>query len=161
MPASSQGVSLVHCFPFRSSLTGPVLTQNEGARYHAHCHPREQTVDVLIRHCGRLLIELLINLSSCHQARPWPFPASTEVSGKRVKPADEGRVAGVHVLLQMRLVKKRAVGDDCASDGNEDAAANIANEVNDPRNLITRLFRKPDIRRSSNSDERERNREHL
>src|ERR1700677_950773 len=100
----------MHRFPFRSSLTWLVLAQDEGARNHADCHPREQTVDVLIRHCVRLLIQLLINSSSCHEARPRPSPASTEVSGKRVDLADEGRIARLHVLLQMRLVKQRAVG---------------------------------------------------
>src|ERR1700678_1691765 len=117
MPLSSQTVWLVHSLSFRNSLTGPVLTQNEGARYHAQCHPTEQTVDVLISHRGRLLIELLIHLSSRHEAGLRPSPASTEKSGKRIDSTDECRIAGLHVFLQMRLVKKRAVGNDRSGDG--------------------------------------------
>ena len=61
----------------------------------------------------------------------------------------------------MRLMKERAVGDDCSSDRDEDAAANVANEVDDSRYLVARLFRKADIGRSGDGDEGERNREHL
>ena len=152
---------LVHCFSCRSSLPGLVLAQNEGARHHAHRHPTEQTVDVLISHRSSLLIELLVNGSSCHVAGARPSAATTEERGKRVDMVDEGRIAGLHVLLQVRLVEERTVGDDCSGNGNEDAAANVANKVDDPRDLIARLFRKSDIGRGGDGDEGERNREHL
>src|ERR1700723_8424 len=152
---------LVHSLSFRSPFAGPVLTQNEGTRYHSHCHPTKQTVDVLIGHCRRLLIERLVNLSSCHKRGPRPLSASTEVSGQRIGSTDEGEITGLHLFLQMRLVKKRAVGNDRSGDGDENAAANIADEIDNPRNLVTRFFRKSDIGRICDGDECERNRKHL
>src|ERR1700678_4486809 len=119
MPSSSEAAWLVHSLSFRSSLAGPVLAQNEGAHYHPHCHPTEQTVDVLISLRSRLLIELLINSSLCHVARSGPFATTAKVGGKRVDLVDVGGIAGLHGLLQARLVKKRTVGDDRSSDGDE------------------------------------------
>ena len=151
----------MHCFSRRSTLPGLVLAQNEGAHHHAHRHPTEQTVDVLISLRGSLLIELLIDSSSCHQARSGSFAATAEVRGKRVDLVDVGGIARLHGLLQARLVEERAVGDDRSSDGDEDAAANVTNEVDDPGDLIARLFRKSDIGRIGDGDESKRNREHL
>jgi hypothetical protein len=151
----------MHRFSRRSSLAGLVLAQNEGAHHHAQCHPTEQAVDVLISLRSSLLIELLINGSLCHEAGSGSFAATAKVRGKRVDLVDEGGIAGLHGLLQARLVKERTVGDDRSSDGNEDTAANVANEVDDPRDLIARLFRKSDISRAGDGDEGERNREHL
>src|SRR5271154_3135893 len=143
------------------ALSRLVLAQNEGAYHHAHSHPTEQTVDVLISLRSSLLIELLINGRLCHVAGSGPFAATAKVIGKRINLADVGGIAGLHGLLQARLVEERTVGDDRSSDGNEDTTANVANEVDDPRDLIARLFRKSDISRGGNSDEGERNREHL
>jgi hypothetical protein len=42
---------------------------------------------------------------------------------------DEGGIAGLHGLLQARLMKERAVGDDRSRDGNEDTASDVANEI--------------------------------
>jgi hypothetical protein len=151
----------MHRFSGRCSLSGLVLAQNEGAYDHTHRHPTEQTVDVLISLRRGLLIELLINGSSCHEAGSRPFAASAEVGGKRVDLGDECGIAGLHGFLQARLVEERTVGDDRSSDGNEDAAANVANEVDDPRDPIARLFRKSDISRCGDGDEGERNCEHL
>ena len=106
-----------------------VLTQNEGARHHTHRHPTEQPVDVLISHCSRLLIELLVNDSSCHVAGAWTSASTTEERGKCVDTADEDRIAGPHVFLQVGLVEERAVGDNCSSNGNEDAAAYVSYKV--------------------------------
>src|SRR6266481_9684857 len=127
---------LVHRFSRRSSLTGLVLGQNKGAYHHTHRHPAEQAVDVLISLRSSLLIELLINSSSCHEARSGSFAATAEVRGKRVDLIDEGGIAGLHGLLQARLVEERTVGDDRSRDSNEDTAANVANEVDDPGDLI-------------------------
>src|ERR1700727_1885061 len=57
--------------------------------------------------------------------------------------------------------KERTIGDDCPGNGNEDAAAYVSHKVDNPRDLIARFFRKSDIGRGGDSDERERNREHL
>src|SRR5271168_3076710 len=103
----------------------------------------------------------MINSSSCHEARPRSSAATAKVRGKRVDLVEVGRIAGLQGLLQARLVEERTVGDDRSSDGNEDTAANIANEVDDPGDLIARLFRKSDISRGGDGDEGERNREHL
>src|SRR6202453_3744045 len=130
----------MHRLSFRSSLAGFVLTEDKGTRFQSDCQPTEQTVDVLIRHRRCLPIEFLISLSSRHEAGLRPSPASTEKSGKRIDSTDECRIAGLHVFLQMRLVKKRAVGNDRSGDGDENAAANVANEVDDPRNLVAGLF---------------------
>ena len=108
-----------------------------------------------------LLIELLINSSSCHEAGSGSFAATAKVRGKRVDLVDIGGTAGLHGLLQTRLVEERTVGDDRSSDGDEDTAANVANEVDDSGDLITRLFRKSDISRGGDGNESERNREHL
>src|SRR5271163_766174 len=151
----------MHRFSRRSSLAGLVLGQNEGAHHHAYCHPTEQTVDVLIGLRSSLLIELLINSRSCHETGSGSFAATAKVRGKRVDLVDVGWIAGLHGLLQTRLVEERTVGDDRSSDGNEDTAADVANEVDDPRDLIARLFRKSDISRGGDGDEGERNREHL
>jgi hypothetical protein len=50
-------------------------------------------------------------------------------------------------------MEERPVGDNRSRDGNEDAAADVANEVDDPGNLSARLFRKPDISRGGDGDE--------
>src|SRR5271170_1960685 len=151
----------MHCFSCRGSLSGLVFSQNEGAHHHAYCHPTEQTVDVLISLRSSLLIELLINSSSCHEAGPGSFSDAAKVRGKRVDLVDVGGIAGLHGLLQACLVEERTVGDDRSSDGDEDAAANVANEVDDSGDLIARLFRKSDISRVGDGDEGERNGEHL
>src|ERR1700679_1714587 len=136
---------LVHCLSRRGALSRLVLAQNESAYHHPHCHPTKQTIDVLISLRSSLLIELLINSSLCHVARSGPFAATAKVRSKRINLADVGGIAGLHGLLQACLVKERTVGDDRSSDGNEDAAANVANEVDDPRDLVACLFGKPDI----------------
>src|SRR5271163_2829595 len=120
-------MSLMHRFSRRSSLTGLVLAQNEGAYHHADRHPTEQAVDVLISLRCSLLLELLINESFGHEAWPWPFAATTEVKVKCVDLVHEGGTARLHELLKARLVKERAVSDDRSGYGNEDAAADIAN----------------------------------
>src|SRR6266403_2724553 len=152
---------LVHSLSRGGALSLLVLAQNEGAHHHADCHPAEQAVDVLISLRSSLLIELLINGSSCHEAGSGSFGATAKVRGKRVDLVDVGGIAGLHGLLQARLVEERTVGDDRSSDGNEDTAANVANEVDDPGDLIARLFRKSDISRGGDGDEGERNRKHL
>src|SRR6267378_5399891 len=103
---------LVHSLSRGGALSRLVLAQNEGAHHHADCHPTEQTVDVLISLRSSLLIELLINSSSRHEAGFGPFAATAEVRGERVDLVDEGGIAGLHRLLQARLVEERAVGDD-------------------------------------------------
>jgi hypothetical protein len=92
-------------------------------------------------------IELLINGSLRHESRARTSAAAAEVRGERADLVDEGGISGLHGLLQARLVEERTVSDDRSSDGNEDAAANVANEVDDPGDLIARLLRKSDISR--------------
>src|ERR1700722_4723243 len=58
-------------------------------------------------------------------------------------------------------MEEGTVGDDRSSNGNENTAAYVANEVDDSGDLIARLFRKSDISRGGDSNEGERNREHL
>ena len=70
------------------------------------------------------------------------FATTTEVRSKRVDLVDVGEIAGLHRLLQVCLMDERTIGDDRSSDGNEDTAANVANEVDDPGDLIVRLIRK-------------------
>src|SRR5258705_1579875 len=152
---------LVHSLSRGGALSRLVLSENEGAHHHAHGHPTEQTVDVLISLRSSLLIELLINSSSRHQAGSGSFAATAKVRGKRVDPVDVDRIASLHGLLQARLVEERTVGNDRSSNGDEDTAANVANEVDDPRDLSARLFWKSDISRGGDGDEGKRNREHL
>ena len=80
-----------------------------------------------------------------------PFAATAKVRGKRVDLVDVGGIAGLHGLLQARLVEERTVGDDRSSDGNEDTAANVANEVDDSGDLVARFFWKSDISRLGDS----------
>jgi hypothetical protein len=100
-------------------------------------------------------------VASCHEAGPWPSATTTEVSREPIDRTDEGRIPGQHIFLQMCLVKERAVGDDRSGNGNEDAATNVANEVDDSGDLVARLFRKPDIRRVGEGDKAEGNWDHL
>src|ERR1700679_1759618 len=104
------------------SLSRLVLAQYEGACHHPQRHPAEQTVNVLICHRSCLLIELLIDGSPCHLTGARPFAATAKVSSKRANPADESRTAGLHVLLQTRLMEKRTVRDDRSSRGDENTA---------------------------------------
>ena len=85
---------LVHRFCCGSSLTRLVLAQNEGAYHHAHRHPTEQPVDVLISHRCRLLIELLVDGSLCHVAGTRTSARATEESGKCVDTVDEAGSPG-------------------------------------------------------------------
>src|SRR5258708_1820594 len=128
-------------FSRRRSLSRLVLAQNEGACHHANRHPAEQTVNILICHRSCLLIELLIDGSPCHLTGTRLFAATAKVSSKRVDAADECRTAGLHELLQTRLMEEGTVRNDRAGDSDEDAPANIANEVDNSRNLIASLFR--------------------
>src|ERR1700758_803562 len=152
---------LVHRFSCGSSLTRLVLAQNEGAYHHTHRHPTEEPVDVLIRHRGRLLIELLVDSSLCHVPGTRTSARATRESGQCVHTADKGRIAGPHVLLQVSLMEERAVSDNGPGNGNEDAAAYVSYKVDDPGDLIARFFRKPDIGGGGNGDEGERDGKHL
>jgi Beta-lactamase len=119
----------MHCFSPGGALSGLVLAQNEGAHHHAYRQPTEQAVNVLISLRSGLLIELLINASSCHVGGARTSTVTTEVRSKRVDPVDEGEVAGLHGLLQACLMDERTIGDDRSSDRDEDAAAYVANKV--------------------------------
>src|SRR5580698_11120215 len=108
-----------------------------------------------------MLIELFVNGGPCHVVGAWTSAGTTEVRSKRVDLVSEGGVAGLHGLLQARLMDERTIGDDCSGGRDEDAAAYVANKVDDPGDLIARLFRKSNICRGGDGNEGERNREHL
>ena len=75
-------------------------------RMKAHAY-----MPIAIQLSSRLLIELLVNGSSCHVAGARTSAGTTEERGQLVDTADQGRIAGPHVLPQVGLVEERAVGD--------------------------------------------------
>ncbi len=69
--------------------------------------------------------------------------------------------AGLHGALQMLLVPRGAAGDLRVGDGDEDAAADVAGEVDEAGDLVALLLGHADVGRVGDGDEAEGQGQHL
>ena len=142
------------------TLAGLVFAEEEGEADHEDGHPAEEAEDVLVGEGSGLLLELVVDASSCHVGGGGSLGGSAEGRGEGVELADVAGVAGLHGLLKAGLVEEGAIGDEGSGDGDKDGAADVADEVDDAGDLVGGFAGEADVGGVGDGDEGEGDGEH-
>ena len=90
-----------------------------------------------------------------------PAEVAAEEAAERLRVLLEGDGGGGHGALQVLLMPHGAGGDLGVGDGDEDAAADVAREVDEAGDLVALLLGHAHISRGGDGDEAEGERHHL
>ena len=155
------GVALVDSGAFGGGGAGLVAAEQEGEDDEADGHPTELHVDVLVALGRGLHVELVVKAGQGPGAAVGPAEGTAEKAGEGLGLLLEGGTGGGHGVLEVLLVPHGAGGDLGAGDGDEDAAADVADEVDEACDLVGLLAGHADVGGGGDGDEAEGQGEHL
>ena len=138
-----------------------VLVQQKREPDHNDGRRAENPEDIDIRQRGRLLVELIINLSPRQRFGIALARQVVKYVLQRVDTVVKIRVRGGQILPHLVLVPKAALGHDRVGDRDKNAATDIPREVNQSRYLVVLLRGNPKISRRRHRDKDEGYTDHL
>ena len=149
------GFGLVHGDVAFGGGGGLVALEEEGEEDHAESHPEEHFEDVDVALHAGLALEFSVDGAHGHSAAVGAAEVLAEEAADALGVLVKGDVGGGHLLLEEGLVVHGLAGDERAGDGDEDGAADVADEVDEAGDLIALFARGADVGGGGDGDEAE------